>query len=147
MGKDFKNSDDIEEIIAQVNKLKKEKEEMFKSSKDNEAQKASEMVSDEKSVMSSEPKSKAEIADMIKSSLNNENDDLGIVLPAPNIQNNEDKEQTKSFTLKEASEAISQANKAEKSVPRANHSRLSLTGKSLITLKNSIEAIKKVKRH
>lgn len=146
MGKDFKNSDDIEEIIAQVNRLKKEKVEILKSNKDCEVQNVSEMVSDEKSVMSGEPKSKAEIADMIKSSLNNENDDLGIVLPAPNIQTQEDNEQTKSLTLKEASEAVRQANKAEKSVPKSKSQTFELDRKKLNNAEKQYRSNKKSKK-
>lgn len=84
--------DDIEEIIAQVNRYKREKERLF-GKKDEAAQKASESVSDAQSTLSSEPKSKEQIADMIKSSLidNDKGDDLGIVLASPDAAENQSK--------------------------------------------------------
>lgn len=86
MSEGYKNTDDdIEEIIAQVNKYKQEKEKLF-GEKDEAAQKVSTSVYDEQSTLSPEPMNKAQIADMIKSNLSDNDDDLGIVLTPPGAE-------------------------------------------------------------
>lgn len=76
MSEKFKDTGDIDEIIAQVNRLKKEKEQMFPNH-DKDAESAANSVAEKNSLSESVHDSKSQMAQMIASSLNeNKNDEF-----------------------------------------------------------------------
>lgn len=113
MSEKFKNTGDIDEIIAQVNELKKEKEQMFKNH-DKDAESAANSVAERNSLSELAQDSKSQMAEMIANSLSEkENDEFEDSTSAgevndsvqndtgENPNNNVSKDDNKEFVLDE----------------------------------------------
>lgn len=124
MSEKFRDTGDIDEIIAQVNRLKKEKEQLFKNN-GKDAESAANSVAEKNSLTDNNHDSKSQMAEMIASSLSekekSEYEDLpGADKTDDRAQNNIDKnpddsvskDDGKSFVLDE--KAIDKKQKVRK---------------------------------